>query len=161
MCLNTIKRLEVFLSNEEKDALYDCLKEIGIRVREYWEAVSGNGVNKIMKNIEKFLQILPDRNIIKDIKAILKQISQVYSLIFEAKLEDEMKLEEALDGLADAFMCGTFSKDYNITPKAHTLVCHAIEQLKLDCKLILLLKSYKPSSNIIFFVKIITIYILS
>uniref|UniRef100_A0AC35UER1 Transposase n=1 Tax=Rhabditophanes sp. KR3021 TaxID=114890 RepID=A0AC35UER1_9BILA len=83
MCLNTIKRLEAFLSNEEKDALYDCLKEIGIRVREYWEAVSGNGVNKIMENIEKFLQVLPERNTIKDIKAILKQILEVYSLILK------------------------------------------------------------------------------
>uniref|UniRef100_A0AC35U6S1 Reverse transcriptase domain-containing protein n=1 Tax=Rhabditophanes sp. KR3021 TaxID=114890 RepID=A0AC35U6S1_9BILA len=124
------KKLKELLHAEDADKMIQFFKSIGIRMRDYWEAFSGNAVSKLMKNMGAFLDVLPNStNGVTNMKDILNKLSNVYLLIFVANVDDISKLKSALEELVRAYMNGQISKNMTITPKAHTLICHAIGQL--------------------------------
>uniref|UniRef100_A0AC35TLX3 NB-ARC domain-containing protein n=1 Tax=Rhabditophanes sp. KR3021 TaxID=114890 RepID=A0AC35TLX3_9BILA len=125
------KRFRGLLSPEETETMIRFLQSIGIRMRNYWEAFSGNAVSKLMKNMDEFLAVLPNENAeLNNMKDIFKKLSVVYKFVFVAEINDQVMLEQELKNLADAYKNGEFSKEFTITPKAHTLICHASQQLQ-------------------------------
>uniref|UniRef100_A0AC35U1S6 Uncharacterized protein n=1 Tax=Rhabditophanes sp. KR3021 TaxID=114890 RepID=A0AC35U1S6_9BILA len=80
--------------------------------------------------MDDFLDNLPDSsNEIINMRTILQKLSNVYLMIFEANVDDQIKLKLALKELVAAYKNDVISKEFTITPKAHTLICHATEQL--------------------------------
>uniref|UniRef100_A0AC35TQG2 GLOBIN domain-containing protein n=1 Tax=Rhabditophanes sp. KR3021 TaxID=114890 RepID=A0AC35TQG2_9BILA len=105
------KKLKDLLEPEEVDEMIKFFKSIGIRIRDYWEAFSGNAVNKLMKEMDKFLAVLPNSgNNIKNMKDILKNLSKVYLTVFVAGTDDQVQLELTLDNLVGAYKNGCLSK---------------------------------------------------
>uniref|UniRef100_A0AC35TT74 Uncharacterized protein n=1 Tax=Rhabditophanes sp. KR3021 TaxID=114890 RepID=A0AC35TT74_9BILA len=131
LAVDVQKRFRGLLSPEETETMIRFLQSIGIRMRNYWEAFSGNAVIKLMKNMDEFLAVLPNQNAeLNNMKDIFKKLSVVYKFVFVAEINDQVMLEQELKNLADAYKNGEFSREFTITPKAHTLICHASQQLQ-------------------------------
>uniref|UniRef100_A0AC35U9Z4 EGF-like domain-containing protein n=1 Tax=Rhabditophanes sp. KR3021 TaxID=114890 RepID=A0AC35U9Z4_9BILA len=123
---------------EVTENMFQFIKSIGIRMRKYWKAFSGNAVNKLMKRMDEYLKVLPNSSIgLINMKVILNKLSNIYCMIFAAGVDDVAELKHALKELIDAYKIGLISKNMTITPKTCTLIYHALEQLERHRSLML------------------------
>uniref|UniRef100_A0AC35TSM9 Reverse transcriptase domain-containing protein n=1 Tax=Rhabditophanes sp. KR3021 TaxID=114890 RepID=A0AC35TSM9_9BILA len=114
-------KIKPLLNAVYEKRLITFYKKIGIRMRNYWELFSGNHVKKLMKNVDKYIATLPNGcEKMVNMKTILKCLSVVYDLVLKAVPDDKDKLREALNDLINAYKNGSYSREFSITPKAHT-----------------------------------------